>query len=100
KKRENIFSLSPFAPESLVSRYGWFGRPVPRQPAHLDTQAESGAYLRDSSRFPRRRPNRHTLSGQSRVYRITQLRTDDGIHCRESAGTETTLVFIVLSTCY
>ena len=30
--------------------------------------------------------NRHTPSGQSRVYRVTQFRTD-GIHCRESAGT-------------
>ena len=29
---------------------------------------------------------RHTPSGQSRVYRVTQLRTD-GLHCRESAGT-------------
>ena len=38
----NIF-LSPFAPENLVSR-DWFGSPVPRQPAHLHTQAESGAY--------------------------------------------------------
>ena len=33
-------SLSPFAPENLVSRDG-FGSPVPRQPAHLHTQAES-----------------------------------------------------------
>ena len=41
-------SLSAFAPENLVSRNG-FGSPVPRQPAHLRTQAESGAYLRDSS---------------------------------------------------
>ena len=48
-------SLSAFAPENLVSRDG-FGNPVPRQPAHLHTQAESGAYLRDSSRVPRRRP--------------------------------------------
>ena len=48
-------SLSAFAPEDLVSREG-FGSPVPRQPAHLYTQAESGAYLRDSSRVPRRRP--------------------------------------------
>ena len=30
--------------------------------------------------------NRHTPSGQSRVYRVTQLRTDD-VHSRESAGT-------------
>ena len=29
---------------------------------------------------------RHMPSGQSRVYRVTQLRTD-GVHCRESAGT-------------
>ena len=33
------------------------GSAVPRQPAHLHTQAESGAYLRDSSpRVPWRRP--------------------------------------------
>ena len=30
--------------------------------------------------------NRHTPSSQSRVYRVTPLRTD-GVHCRESAGT-------------
>ena len=30
--------------------------------------------------------NRHTPSGQSRVYRVTQLRTD-GVHCRQFAGT-------------
>ena len=47
-------SLSAFAPENLDSRDG-FGSPVPRQPAHLYTQAESGAYLRDFSRVPRRR---------------------------------------------
>ena len=52
--RENI-SQSAFAPENLVSRDG-FGSPVPRQPAHIHTQAESGAYLRNSSRVPRRRP--------------------------------------------
>ena len=48
-------SLSAFAPDKLVSRDG-FGSPVQRQPAHLHTQAESGAYLRDSSRVSRRRP--------------------------------------------
>ena len=47
-----------FVPENLVSRDG-FGSPVPRKPAHLHTQAESGAYLRDSSRVPRRRPLIH-----------------------------------------
>ena len=39
----NIF-LSAFVPENLVSRDG-FGSLVPRQPAHLHTQAESGAYI-------------------------------------------------------
>ena len=52
---KNHISLSAFAPDNLVSRDG-FGSPIPRQPAHLHTQAESGAYLRDSSRVPRRRP--------------------------------------------
>ena len=46
--------LSAFASENLVSRDG-FGSAVPRQPAHLHTQAEFGAYLRDSPRVPRRR---------------------------------------------
>ena len=49
--REINISLFAFAPENLVSRDG-FGSPVPRQPAHLYTQSESGAYLRDSSRVP------------------------------------------------
>ena len=84
-----IISLPAFASENLVSRNG-FSRPVPRQPAHLHTQTELGAYLWDSSRVLRRRPlfilNRHTPSSQSRVYRVTQLRTDC-VHCRESAGT-------------
>ena len=38
-----IIPLSPCVPENLVSRDG-FSRPVPRQSAHLHTQAESGAY--------------------------------------------------------
>ena len=36
-------SLSPFAPENLVTRDG-FGSTAPRQLAHLHTQAKSGAY--------------------------------------------------------
>ena len=46
--REN--DIPPCVPENLVSRDG-FSRPVPRQPAHLHTQAESGAYLRISPEF-------------------------------------------------
>ena len=92
--------MSQFALDNLVSRDG-FRSPVPRQPAHLHTQAESGAYLRDSSRVSRRRPfiiylNRQTpSSGQSRVYRVTtQLRTD-GAHCRESVGTGPVVLKVV-----
>ena len=74
--------------------------PVSRQPAHLHTQAESGAYVRDSSRVPRRRPfmNRHTPSGQSRVFRVTQLRTD-GVHYRESADTGPVNLKVVPNEC-
>ena len=80
--RENNILLSPSVPENLVSRDG-FSRPVPRQPAHLHTQAGSGAYLlRDSSRVPRRRPfmkspyaNRSvpSLSGHATAYRWRSL---------------------------
>ena len=49
-------SLSAFAPENLVSRDG-FGSPVPREPAHLHTQVESGINLRDSPQVPRRCPS-------------------------------------------
>ena len=52
---KNDVSLSAFAPEKWVSQDG-FGSPVPRQPAHLQTLAESGAYLRDSSRVWTSRP--------------------------------------------
>ena len=73
--------LSPCVPESLASR-GGFSRPVPRQPAHLHTQAESGAHLRDSSRVPRRRPfmkppyaigSVPSLSGHAIAYRWRSL---------------------------
>ena len=97
--REMNFLLSPYVPESLVSRDGFFSRPVPRQPAHLHTQAESGANSRGSSCFPRRRPffylnHHHTPSGQSRVYRDTQLRTDV-VHRREPAGTGPVVLEVV-----
>ena len=65
-------SLSAFVPENLVSRDG-FGSPVPRQPAHLHTQAESGAYLRDSSRVPRRRPLLIDLKPQYAIGSVPSL---------------------------
>ena len=76
-------SLSAFAPENLVSRDG-FGSLIPRQPAHLHTQAEFDAYLRDSSRVPRRHPYIYlkppyalgsipSLSGRALAYRWLSL---------------------------
>ena len=79
--RENNIPLSPCVPENFVSRDG-FSRPVPRQPAHFHTHAESGAYLRDSSRVPRRRPfmkppyaigSIPSLSGHAIAYRWRSL---------------------------
>ena len=73
--------LSPCVPENLVSRDG-FSRPVQRQPAHLHTQAKSGAYLRNPSRVPRRRPFMKppyaigpvpSLSGRAIAYRWRSL---------------------------
>ena len=92
--RENDIPLSPCVPENLVSRDG-FSRPVPRQPAHLHTQAESGAYLRDSSRVPRKPP--YAIGSVPSLW-VTQLRTD-GVHCRESAGTGPVNLNVVPNGC-
>ena len=59
-------SVSAFAPENLVS-LDRFGSTIPRQPAHLHTQANTGAYgippefRRGVHLFIY---NRHTPSGQ------------------------------------
>ena len=50
----NRFSLSPFAPENLVSRDG-FAVSSRVSLLILHIQAGSGAYSRDFSRFPRGR---------------------------------------------
>ena len=47
------FPVPVRAPENLVSRDG-FGSPVPRQPAHLHTQAKSGGYKQILSACDRR----------------------------------------------
>ena len=96
-------SLSPFAPKI------WSRETSPAVPSrvslliYLHTQAESSAYLRDSSRCPQPTApiyylNRHTPLGQPRVYRVTQLRTD-AVHCRESAGTGPVNLTVVLNGC-
>ena len=42
--------------------------------------------------------NRHTLSDRSRVYQVTQLRTD-GVYCGESAGTGPVNLKVVPNEC-
>ena len=62
--------LSPYAPENLVSRDG-FSRPVPRQPAHLHDQAESGAIYAWSKKRPpegkRARQKKFVLESMSQL---------------------------------
>ena len=74
-------SLPAFALENLASRHG-LGSPVPRQSAYLHTRAESGAYLRDSSRVSRWHPfmkppyaigSVPSLSGHATAYRWRSL---------------------------
>ena len=96
--RENGISMSPFALESFWCRET--GSAVPSRVSLfiLHSQAESVAYSRDSSRFPRWRQfihlNRHTPSGQSQVYQVTQMSTD-GVHCRELASTGSVVLKVV-----
>ena len=86
-----------------VSRNG-FGSPVPRQSAHhLYTRAEFGAYLRDSSRVPRRRPFIYlklpyaigsvpSLSGHAIAYRwrsLPRVRRDGA--CKPQGSSERVL---------
>ena len=85
KGKMNI-SLSAFAPENLVSR-DEFGSSVPRKSAHpislirlklvltygIPPEFRGGVQIFILNRRP--------PSGQSRVYRVTQLRTDD-VHSR------------------
>ena len=75
-------------PENLVLQDG-FGSPVPRQPAHVYTQAESAVLFLNPP---------YTPSGQSRVYWVTQLRTVS-VNCRESAGIEPVNLKVVPDEC-
>ena len=69
-KRKHVFSLTPFAPENVISRETGSAFPSRVSLLILHTQAESGAYSRDSSRFPQRLssiPSTAIIEGQSRV---------------------------------
>ena len=102
KMTNGYFSLSPFAPENLVSRDG-FGRPVPRQPApylhsgriwcfrtrFLPPSVTASIYLYSTV-------NRNRVTPQ--FYQATQLRTD-GVHCRESTGAGPVVLKGVPVTC-
>ena len=81
---KNNISLSPFAPENLASRDG-FSCPVPRQPAYSPYSGWIWCLLTGLlpisaavSTYVFKPP--YAISGQSRIYRVAQLRTD-GVHC-------------------
>ena len=81
-----MFSLSPFAPENLASR-NRFGHSAPASAHSLFTPRLNLMLTRELlpfllSAFRDDQPP----SGQSRVYRVTRLRTN-GVHRREPAGT-------------
>ena len=95
-------SLSAFAPENLVSRET--DSAVPSRVSLLISILRLNLVLTYGIPPEFRGGvhlfilNCHTPSGQSRVYRVTQLRTD-GVHCRESAGTEPVSLEVVPNEC-
>ena len=69
RTNKNNISLSAFTPEDLVSRDG-FGSPVPRQPAHLRTQAESGCLEGvDAFRILLKRASSNYVKSYKRLFR-------------------------------
>ena len=69
-----------------LARRVWQSRPeLPRSISILGLNL-IGCCLRNSYRFSRWRPFMYLYRHKSRVYRVTQLRTD-GVHCREFADT-------------
>ena len=87
---KSFFSLSPFAPENLVSRETGSAVSSGVSPLILYTQTESGAYPRGSSRLLRRHPRiRSTTIGSVPIGScdaIAHYCTDDSAYCRESVG--------------
>ena len=101
--RENEYSLSPlFSSENLVSRET--GSAVPSRVSLLISILRLNLVLTYGIPPEFRGGvhlfilNRHTPSSQSRVFRVTQLRTD-GVHCRESAGTGPVNLKVVPNEC-
>ena len=92
--------LSPFAPE-IWSRETDSAVPSRVSLLILNTQAESDWLVLTQGIPPAFRDGfhlfGHTPSGQSRVYRVTQLCTD-GVHCRESASTGAVVLKVVPAT--
>ena len=99
-KNENVITLCSFSsfqtPADTYSNYTERRRLAPEymgSNTHTHTPTHTAD---DSYKYPRTRVrsdsytifhlNRHTPSGQSRVYRVTQLRTDV-VRCRETTGT-------------
>ena len=98
-------SLSALVPENLVSRDGFGSGLAPSRVSLLLSILRLNLVLTYYGIPPEFRGgvhlfiyNPHTPSGQSRVYWVTQLRTD-GVHCRESAGTGPVNLKVVPNEC-
>ena len=97
--RENEYSPVPV----LAWEFGLARRVQPSRPASACSSPYSGwIWCLLTGLLPSSAAasiwNRHTPSGQSRVYRVTQLRTD-GVHCRESDGTGPVNLKVVSNGC-
>ena len=96
--RKMNISLSAFAPENLISRDG-FGSPVPRQPAHLHTEAESGRCLLTRLLPSSAAASTYLFKAAIRHRISPEFIGSDGVHCRESAGTGPVNVKVVPNEC-
>ena len=81
----NFFFLCPRLHLRIWSRETGSAVPSRVSLPILHTQAESGAYSMNSSRFPRRNPHVYTVNRHRASPEFFGLRTD-GFHCRESTG--------------
>ena len=85
--RENIYSPVPVR----AREFGLTRRVRPSRPASACSFSTLRPNIVLTHGIPRDfcdgvHIDRHSTSGQSRICRVTQLRTD-GVHCRQSAGT-------------
>ena len=91
-------SLSAFALENMASRDGFNRVSLLISVLRLHLALTYGVLPEFRKSVYLFIENRHTPSGQSQVYRFTQMRTDS-VHFRESAGTGPVNLKVVPNEC-